>query len=70
MNERLHSFFDELTKIGNVTNAVVKNVLTNPVKYYAAQQRMEKGKKLHHQMMEAYERNTPASWAALGMRVE
>lgn len=75
----LVGFFDELEKIGVVkegqggivgrmlTNAMLKNVSQNPVKYVAAMNRHDKGLERHRRMMEAVEEGTPAGWVPLGM---
>ena len=68
MKDMLVGFFDELEKTGGLVDAVIKNIVTNPVKYFAAQHRMEKGKRLHKKTMEAIEHPYPVSWVPLGMR--
>lgn len=70
MDQHLEGFFDELEKIGGLVDAFIKNVATNPVKYYAADRRMSKGMARHRQAVEALENNTPAGWGPLGMHAE
>jgi len=76
---QLEGFFDELEKIGSgkatskakhsgFVDAVIRNISTNPVKYYAAGRRHEEGKERHRRTMEALEHPYPASWVPLGMR--
>lgn len=71
MHSHLNGFFDELEKIGGLlTETLIKNVARNPVKYYAANERMKKGLQRHRETMEALERGTPAGWVPMGMQAE
>ena len=56
------------TKSSGFVDAVIKNISTNPVKYYAAGRRHEGGKERHRRTMEAVEHSYPAGWVSLGMR--
>ena len=64
----IRGLFDELVKIGGLPGAIVANFLGNPVKYYAAQRRMEEGAKRHKETMRALKHQYPAGWVPLGMR--
>jgi hypothetical protein len=64
----MEALFDELEKIGGLTEAIVENLIQNPLKYVAASNRWDKGVSRHKKTMEALKYPYPASWALLGMR--
>ena len=69
---RITGLFDELEKIGGVTDYLigkgVETTLKHPGMVYWRGKQMKEGANKHRQMMQAVKHGYPAGWVALGMR--
>ena len=66
----VHSLFDELTKIGAVSEYILKKLLKNPAVIYGRTERHSQASRLNDETMRALDKRNPypAGWAPLGMR--